>query len=125
MAGVTREELRTLCLSLPAATEDFPFGEDTAVFRVGGKLFALLPVGGGSVNLKCDPERATDLRKRYDAVAPGWHQNKRHWNTVTLGGDVPDEVLEELVEHSYELVFASLPRRDRDAIDVRGAAGEG
>jgi predicted DNA-binding protein (MmcQ/YjbR family) len=122
---VTRDELRALCLSLPDAAEDFPFGEDTAVFRVGGKLFALLPVSGATVNLKCDPERAIDLRKRYAAVAPGWHQNKRHWNTVTLDGDVPDAALEELVEHSYELVLASLPRKTREAIEIHAARDRG
>jgi predicted DNA-binding protein (MmcQ/YjbR family) len=122
MAGMTRDELRTLCLSLPEATEDFPFGEDTAVLRVGAKIFAILPVNGASINLKAEPEQAIDQRKRYQGIAPGWHQNKRHWNTVTLGSDVPDEVLTALVEDSYDLVFASLPKRERDAIDVRQAA---
>ncbi|MCU1676867.1 MAG: hypothetical protein JWM93_1625 [Frankiales bacterium] len=111
-----------MCLGLPEATEDFPFGEETAVFRVGGKLFALLPVTGRSINLKCEPERALDLRRRHTAIAPGYHQNKQHWNTVTLGGDVPDDLLVTLVEDSYDLVFASLPKRERDAIDVRAAA---
>ena len=119
---MTRDELRALCLSLPEATEDFPFGEDVAVFRIGEKLFALLPVSGATINLKADPEQAIDQRKRYQSVAPGWHQNKRHWNTVTLGGDVPDDVLAALVEDSYDLVFASLPKRERDAIDIRHAA---
>jgi predicted DNA-binding protein (MmcQ/YjbR family) len=122
---VTRDELRALCLSLPDTAEDFPFGEDTAVFRVGGKLFALLPVSGATINLKCDPERAIDLRKRYTAVAPGWHQNKRHWNTVTIDGDVPGDELAAMVEDSYDLVVASLPKRERDAIDVRAARDRG
>ena len=119
---MTREDLRNLCLAQPAATEDFPFGEDVAVFRIGGKLFALLPVSGATINLKAEPEQAIDQRKRYQAIAPGWHQNKRHWNTVTIGGDVPNDVLAALVEDSYDLVFASLPKRERDAIDVRSAA---
>lgn len=122
---MTRDDLRALCLSLPGATEDFAFGPDVALMRVGNKLFALVPTHGASVNLKCDPDRAVELRRRYDAVAPGWHQNKRHWNTVTLGGDVPPDALAELVEHSYELVFASLPKKVREAIDVRSAAARG
>jgi predicted DNA-binding protein (MmcQ/YjbR family) len=122
MAGVTREQLRRLCLGLAGATEDFPFGDDVAVFRIGGKLFALLPVSGVGVNLKCEPERALQLRREFDAVAPGWHQNKRHWNTVTLAGDVPDEVLTAMVEDSYDLVLAGLPKHERDAIDIHAAA---
>ena len=119
---MTRDELRALCLALPRATADFPFGPETEAFRVGAKLFALLPVSGATVNLKCDPERALELRRRYTAVAPGWHQNKRHWNTVTLAGDAGDGELVAMVEDSYDLVFASLPTRVRDAIDVQAAA---
>jgi predicted DNA-binding protein (MmcQ/YjbR family) len=125
MAVMDRNDLRALCLSLPDATEDFPFGDEVAVFRVAGKIFALLPLAGGTVNLKCDPDRAVDLRKRYAAVAPGWHQNKRHWNTVTLSGDVPDDALSELVEHSYDCVVAGLPRRTRDALAVHAARDRG
>jgi len=119
MVDMTRDELRTLCLSLPEATEDFPFGE---VLRVGAKIFAILPVSGVSINLKAEPEHAIGQRRRFTGIEPGWHQNKRHWNTVTLDSDVPDELLAALLEDSYDLVFARLPRRERDAIDVRQAA---
>jgi predicted DNA-binding protein (MmcQ/YjbR family) len=125
MARMTRDELRARCLALPHATEDFPFGEHTAVLRVAGKMFALLPVAGGSVNLKCEPERARDLRIVYDAIRPGYHQDKRHWNTVALDGDVDDTLLTELIEDSYDLVVSKLPRRVRDALDIRTAAGKG
>ena len=119
---MTRDQLRALCLSLPEATEDFPFGEDTAVLRVGAKIFAILPTSGVSINLKADPDEAIDQRKRYTGIVAGWHQNKRHWNTVTLDSDVPDDVLHALVEDSYDLVFASLPKREREAIEIRQAA---
>ena len=109
------DALRDHCLARPGATEDLPFGPDTLVFKVGGKMFALagLERMPPSVNLKCDPERAVELREAYADVAPGWHMNKTHWNTVGLRGDVPDEVVRELVDHSYALVVASLPARVR------------
>ncbi len=110
---MTHERLRTLCLAQPAATEDQPFGEDTLVFRVGGKIFALLALDAfpPRVNLKCDPEQAAELRERYEAVLPGYHMNKRHWNTVVCDGTVPGDELAEMVAHAYSLVRASLPRK--------------
>ena len=112
------DTLRDLCLGLPGATEDLPFGPDTLVFKVGDKMFALaglerLPP---SVNLKCDPERALELRDRYQAVAPGWHMDKRHWNTVALQGDAPDRAIRQWVQDSYSLVFHGLPARLRAEI---------
>jgi predicted DNA-binding protein (MmcQ/YjbR family) len=105
----------------PGAVEDYPFGEEVAVFKVGGRVFALLALDSqpGSVSLKCDPTLAEALRDRYPSVTPGYHLNKRHWNTIQLDGSVPGDELAELVDHSWELVVAKLPRRDRD----RFAAG--
>jgi predicted DNA-binding protein (MmcQ/YjbR family) len=102
----------------PGAVEDYPFGDDVAVFKVGGRVFAICDLAGrpGSVSLKCDPTLAEALRDRYPAVTPGYHLNKRHWNTVELDGSVPADELAELVDHSWELVVAKLPRRERDAL---------
>lgn len=113
-----RDEVLDLCGSLPGAVEDYPFGEHTAVFKIGGKMFALLPLGAepGKVNLKCDPALALELRARYPAVQPGWHQSKRHWNTVVLDGSIEDGELEWMITHSYELVIAKLPRAVRDQL---------
>ena len=99
----------------PGAVEDYPFGDDVAVFKVGGRVFALCALGGqpGSVSLKCDPTLAEALRDRYPSVTPGYHLNKRHWNTVQLDGSVPSDVLAEWIEESYDLVLSSLPRRAR------------
>ena len=96
----------------PGAVEDYPFGDEVAVFKVAGRMFALLPLGEvpGSVSLKCDPDLAVSLRSRYAGIRPGYHLNKRHWNTVTLDGSVPDEEVLELIEHSYDLVVAGLTK---------------
>ena len=106
-------DFRAYCLQKPGAVEDTPFGEDTLVFKVGGKMFALASLDEvpPSVNLKCDPERALDLRDRYEEVRPGYHMNKKHWNTVELGGSIPEAELRGLIDHSYELVAARLPKR--------------
>jgi predicted DNA-binding protein (MmcQ/YjbR family) len=106
----------------PGAVEDYPFGDDVAVFKVGGRVFALCSLAGhpGTVSLKCDPTLAEALRDRYPAVRPGYHLNKRHWNTIELDGSVPTDELAELVDHSWELVVAKLPRRDRDALRAPG-----
>jgi predicted DNA-binding protein (MmcQ/YjbR family) len=103
---VTARELQDLCLALPGAIEDFPFGPETSVFRVGGKMFGLSALAGRPlhVSLKCEPELAVELRATYAAIAPGYHLNKRHWITVTLDGSLPDEMLRDLVEDSYALV---------------------
>ena len=109
------------CLSKKGVTEHFPFDEDTLVFKVGGKVFALSPLsnwenGKAAVNLKCNPERAVELREEYEGVQPGFHMSKVHWNTVTINSDVPLKVLRELIDHSYELVFNSLTKKLRDEI---------
>jgi predicted DNA-binding protein (MmcQ/YjbR family) len=115
---VTPQELRALCLSFNAAVEEFPFNPDTSVFKVLGKLFALTNLDARplTVNLKCDPEDAVRLRAEHDAIVPGWHMNKRHWNTVTVG-ELPDRMVRELVEDSYDLVVAGLPRAERLKLD--------
>ncbi|HLT08081.1 MAG TPA: MmcQ/YjbR family DNA-binding protein [Cyclobacteriaceae bacterium] len=104
--------LREHCLSKPGATEDMPFGDTTLCFRVGGKIYALVDIDRlDSVNLKCDPERAVELRELHPGIVPGYHMNKRHWNTVMLDGSVSDQLLLQLINHSYTLVFNSLPKR--------------
>jgi predicted DNA-binding protein (MmcQ/YjbR family) len=104
------------CLSKKAVTEHFPFDEDTLVFKVGGKMFALSSLKQWekqepSVNLKCDPERALELRANYDAINEGYHMSKIHWNTVAINQDVPDAMLKVLIDHSYDLVFKSLTKK--------------
>ena len=104
------------CSAKPGAAEDYPFGDEVAVFKVAGRMFALVPLdeAPGRVSLKCDPELAIALRGRYPGVTPGYHLSKRHWNTVTLDGSVPDEEVLELIDHSYDLVVARLTRAQRD-----------
>ena len=106
------------CAAKPGAVEEYPFGESPAVFKVGGKMFALVPVAAEppTISLKCDPEWSDVLRNAYAAVQPGYHLNKRHWNTVTLDGSIPDDEVLEMIDHSYELVVEALPRRVRDAL---------
>jgi predicted DNA-binding protein (MmcQ/YjbR family) len=104
------------CLSKKGVTEHFPFDEDTLVFKVGGKIFALSSLsqwekGTPKINLKCDPERAQELRAEYDAIQPGFHMNKMHWNTIAVNSDVQDAFCKELIDHSYELVFKSLTKK--------------
>lgn len=104
------------CLSKKAVTEHFPFDEDTLVFKVGGKMFALSSLKQWekqepSVNLKCDPERALELRANYDAINEGYHMSKIHWNTVAINQDVPNAMLKALIDHSYDLVFKSLTKK--------------
>ncbi|MBO0848270.1 MAG: MmcQ/YjbR family DNA-binding protein [Pseudonocardia sp.] len=103
---------------MPGAVEDYPFGDGVAVFKVGGRMFALVPLEGapGSVNLKCDPAVALELRARHSSVSPGYHQDKRHWNTVELDGSVDDDELRWMVDHSYDLVVGKLPRTVRDRL---------
>jgi predicted DNA-binding protein (MmcQ/YjbR family) len=105
------------CNGLPSVTEEYPFGEGVAVFKVVGKMFALVPVDGKPVTmtLKCDPELAIWLRQKYAAVEPGYHTNKKHWNTVFLDGTIGDDELREMVEHSYDCVVAGLPKSKRPA----------
>ena len=109
-----REAVVARCRSLPGATEGYPFGEGVLVFKVGGKMFAIL--GATSVSLKCDPGYAVALREEYPAVTAGYHLDKRHWNTVELDGCVPSEVLGEWIEDSHGVVMAGLSRAQRNSI---------
>jgi predicted DNA-binding protein (MmcQ/YjbR family) len=111
---------REYCASLPGFSEDLPFGPEVLAFRVAGKIFALMDVDlFESVNLKCDPERAVELREQYSGIVPGYHMNKTHWNTVRTDGSVPHRLLLELAAHSYDLVRASLPKKTREALPAR------
>ena len=111
---MTRDEVLAHCLGLPSAVDDYPFGDEVAVFKVGGKMFAIVSLEGSpSATLKCDPDLALELRARYDAVRPGYHTNKRHWNTVDLDGSIPADEVREMIGHSYELVVKSLTRAER------------
>jgi predicted DNA-binding protein (MmcQ/YjbR family) len=103
---VTAAALRRLCLKLPGAEETFPFGPETSVFKVGGKMFALAQLKGKplKVSVKCEPELGEQLRGTYDEIEPGYHLNKRHWLTVTCGGAAPDDLVRELVAGSHDLV---------------------
>ena len=106
------EELRDYAILKPGATEGFPFGEDTLVFKVGGKMFLLTGLKSGtSFNAKCDPELAVELRERYTEVQPGYHMNKKLWNTVQMNGSLTRKQLCEMIDHSYDLVFKSLPKK--------------
>jgi len=116
---MTRDEVEDVCLARPGAVLEFPFGPETPVFKVGGKMFGLL--GSRGLNLKCDPGLAESLREAYADVTPGYHMNKRHWNTVALDGDVPDGVIADLVEDSYDLVVSALPRAAQRRLGWPGA----
>lgn len=118
MTGSQRDRVVAACGAKPGSVEDYPFGEDAAVFKVAGKMFALVALGSppGSVSLKCDPDLAIGLRRQHAAITAGYHLNKRHWNTVTLDGSLPHDQLLDLIDHSYELVVARLPRAERDKL---------
>lgn len=109
---------RHFLLSLPDAVEDFPFGPDTAVLKVRNKMFATLAVTSGlaCMNLKCDPDEALALRDIFAAVTPGYHMNKKHWNTIVLDGTVPAGELQRMMENSWRLVVAGLPQRNRPVL---------
>jgi predicted DNA-binding protein (MmcQ/YjbR family) len=111
------EDFRDYCLLKTGVTEETPFGPSTLVFKVSGKVFALTDIDTfGSVNLKCSPERAVELREQHDYVLPGFHMNKKHWNTVLIGTGVPVRQLQELIDHSYDLVRAALPKKLREEL---------
>ncbi len=109
------DSFREYCLRKSGVSESTPFGPDNLVFKVGGKMFALLALDEvpGSANLKCDPDRALELRDRYEQVRPGYHMNKKHWNTIELGTGLPDAEVRKMIDHSYELVLKSLPAKIR------------
>ncbi len=112
------EILREYALQHPGVTEGFPFGEQTLVFKVMGKVFLLAPLEGPlRVNAKCDPQRAVELREHYTEITPGYHMNKQQWNTMDLStGQLPDALVYELVDHSYALVIRGLSRKLRDEL---------
>src|SRR3954452_21638232 len=111
-------ELHDLCLSFHGAEETFPFGPETSVFKVAGKMFALSQLGADSprVSLKCEPALAEALREAHAAVLPGYHLNKRHWNTVIIDGSLSDDAISNMIEDSYDLVVSKLPRARRRAL---------
>ncbi len=115
---MTADSLRRCCLARPSAVEEFPFGPETSVFKVGGKMFALTALDARPlrVSLKCEPSLAEALRAEHSAVRPGYHLSKRHWITVTLDDSLPEELVVGLLEDSYELVVDGLPKRERDRI---------
>ena len=112
------EAFRSYCLSKKGVTEEFPFGDSTLVFKVLGKMFALTDIGFESINLKVDPEEALELRERYQAVQPGYHMNKKHWNTIVLDGSVPDKLLMRWIDRSYDLVAAGLTKTQKRTLDT-------
>ena len=113
------EQLREYCLSLPKVEETFPFDETTLVFKVAGKMFLLTDlVSDLSMNVKCDPERAIELRERYPAVQPGYHMNKKLWNTVYIDGSIDDELLISWINDSYKLVVDGLSRKMREGLEL-------
>lgn len=113
------EQIRTYCLSKKETTEDFPFDEDTLVFKVLGKMFALASLkwwerGEAAINLKCDPDYAEELRATYSSIRPGYHMNKKHWNTVYLReGELSPNLIKELIDHSYAMVVKGMPKKQR------------
>jgi predicted DNA-binding protein (MmcQ/YjbR family) len=113
------EKFREYCLSKIAATESMPFGEGVLVFKVAGKMFALAALDEipTTVNLKCNPDLAFALRDQYDQVQPGYHMNKKHWNTVEIDSGIPDAELRKMIDHSYELVVQGLPKKARGKLE--------
>jgi len=113
------EQLRAYCLSKKAVSEDFPFDETTLCFRVAGKIFAITDMAKErlTVNLKCEPVYALELRERYSEVQPGWHMNKKHWNTVDFEGSLSNQFLKALIDHSYEQVIKTLNRAQRTLLE--------
>ena len=112
-----QHEVKARCLAFPGAVEDFPFNDEVSVFKVGGKMFALCSLDGRplQLSLKCEPELAVQLRSSYPAITAGYHLNKRHWNTITLDGSLPDDLVTDLLGDSYDLVVATLPKSRRPA----------
>ena len=112
------EQFRDFCLSLHGTQERFPFDDTTLVFEVNRKMFAMIALDYTEfANLKCDPDRAVELRESDPGIRPGWHMNKRHWNSVYLDSDVPDELIYELIRHSRSCVIAGLPKNIRHLYD--------
>ncbi len=112
------EWLQSYCLQKPAVEETLPFGPDVLVYKVGGKVFLLCPLDTDTLkfNVKCDPDKAEELREQYSCVLPGYHMNKKHWNTIVVDGSVSLKLLKEWIDHSYELVVKSLPAKMRQQL---------
>jgi len=112
------EEIREYCMAKPGVTEGFPFDETTLVFKVMNKMFVLtgLERDPPFLNLKCDPDRAIELRGQYEDIQPGWHMHKQQWNSVYYSGSVPADLVRELIDHSYDLVVQGLKKKDREAL---------
>ncbi len=118
------EELREFCLQKQGVSEGFPFYNDVLVFKVCGKVFALTSLakweeGQPAVNLKCEPEKAVKLRQEFSAIQPGFHMNKKHWNTVQIDGSLPDDFLQEMITDSYKLVVQKLPKKHQKELEIR------
>lgn len=116
------EDIEAFCLKLPGTSYDFPFGEETMVFRVMGKIFLLTGIMNVplSLNLKAEPEQAIEWREQYDAVKPGYHMNKKHWNTVVLDGRISSELIREMILHSYERVKSGLTKKQKEELESLG-----
>lgn len=112
------ENITNYCLSKKGAIEDFPFDEETLVFKVGGKMFALIPLEKipRQINLKCNPEKAIELREEYENVKPGWHMSKKHWNTIILEGNIRWNDLRDWIDHSYDEVVAGLSKSEKEKL---------
>lgn len=112
------DKIKRFCYGLPGSAEDYPFDEDTLVFKVTGKIFILVTLEKElSINVKCDPEKAIEYRASYPSVIPGYHMNKTHWNTVFIDGSIDDEVIFKMIEHSYDLVVKSLTKSARKELE--------
>jgi predicted DNA-binding protein (MmcQ/YjbR family) len=116
---MNNEQIREYCLSKPGVSESLPFNDTALVFKVAGKMFALLDLSGENrgISLKCDPELAISLREHYSEVTPAWHFNKQHWNGIDINGSVGFDKLKDWIDHSYEIVVKSLPRSKRDKLE--------
>ncbi len=113
------EECRNYCLSLKHTEEKLPFDETTLVFTVKGKMFCLTDIRlFDYINVKCDPEKAIELRERYDSVTPGYHMSKKHWNSVKIRGNIPDKLIKEWIKDSYDLVILSLPKKIQNELNL-------
>ncbi len=111
------EEIREYCLSKKGTTEGFPFDEVTLVFKVANKMYALINLDGDlRLNLKCDPEKAIDLREEFEAIKPGWHMNKQHWNTIEMDGSLKTDLIKELIDHSYDLIVSKLTKKQKESL---------
>lgn len=114
------ETFRAYCLAKKGVTEELPFGPTTLVFKVMGKMFALTGLDSVefTINLKCDPEKAIELREDYACVLPGYHMNKKHWNTILVNGSVSDQIVFQWIDHSYALIISSFPKKIQEQFDT-------